>query len=250
MPPDHPEGKASQTTLTAQAAVIQPAGRLPRTRAEQLAENLETRIRQHRLEPGASVGTLELLREETGFAYSTVSEAVRLLRDRGVLEIRPGRRGGLFVADRGPVVRLRHTLLRVADDATAVADAIELRDHLEYLVDISAARFRTDDDIADLQSCLFDMKAASDWDGLLRANWTLHERIAAIAPNAMARAIYVSTLGPLQRATSQFDCEHPAEEYRNQRIEIHSGLVESIAAGDEAAVRQFVVLHNAANSET
>ncbi|MCZ9339711.1 FCD domain-containing protein, partial [Streptomyces sp. TRM76130] len=127
-------------------------------------------------------------RAETGYAYSTVSEAVRLLRDRGVLEIRPGRGGGLFVADRGPVVRLRHTLLEVRDEPATVADAIELRDHLEVLIDVGAARCRTEDDVVDLRARLEHMRAAADWDGFLRANWALHERIARISPNRMAAA--------------------------------------------------------------
>ena len=114
---------------------------------------------------------------ETGFAYSTVSEAVRLLRDRGVLEIRQGRGGGLFVAEKSPAVRLRHTLLSVSEGASVVADAIELRDHLEILIDTAAARHRSRADIADLGAHLKRMESAPDWDtflpselGLARAN--------------------------------------------------------------------------------
>ncbi|MFC7573067.1 GntR family transcriptional regulator [Klenkia terrae] len=60
-----------------------------RTRAEQLAADLGERLAT--ASPGDPVGTIESLRAETGYAYSTVSEAVRLLRDRGLLQIRPGR---------------------------------------------------------------------------------------------------------------------------------------------------------------
>src|SRR4051812_24197316 len=154
-----------------------------RTRAEQLAAALDERIRSGGLAAGDPVGTLESLRKETGFAYSTVSEAVRLLRDRGVLEIRPGRGGGLFVAPRGPLVRLRHTLLDVAEEPTAIADAIELRDHLELLIDTGAARCRTEDDITDLRRHLSAMGEAPHWNAFMHANWELHARIARICPN-------------------------------------------------------------------
>ncbi|GAA4811643.1 FadR/GntR family transcriptional regulator [Streptomyces ziwulingensis] len=216
-----------------------------RTRAELLAEALDARIRSGGLAAGDPVGTLESLRAETGYAYSTVSEAVRLLRDRGVVQIRPGRGGGLFVADRGPVVRLRHTLLEVQDEPATVADAIELRDHLEVLVDVGAARCRTADDVAELRAHLGTMGSAADWDGFMRANWALHERIARIGPNRMAAAVYAGTLGHLSGATSRFADGDPGfAAYRAERHRVHRELVEAIAAGDEAAVRAAVARHN------
>jgi len=210
-----------------------------RTRAEQLAADLGERLLA--MAPGVPVGTIEALRAETGFAYSTVSEAVRLLRDRGLLEIRPGRGGGLFAVDRGPVVRMRHTLLGVGEDATAVADAVELREHLEVLVDVGAARCRTAGDLADLRARLDDLAAAPDWPSFLRANWALHERIAAICPNATARAVYTGTLGQLDTTDPRPGDVDPA--YRERRLQVHRDLVEAIAAGDESAVRAAVVAH-------
>src|SRR3954462_12573863 len=204
-----------------------------RTRAEQLPAALDARIRSRGLAAGEPVGTLDSLRAETGFAYATGSEAVRLLRDRGVLEIRPGRGGGLFVADRGPVVRLRHTLLSVQEAPGTVADATGLRDHLEVLIDVGAARHRTQRDVTDLRRLLRGMYTAPDWDTFLHANWALHERIAAISPNAMARAVYTSTLGHLHATSSRFDDDAAAVAYRTDRHQVHVDLVNAIADGDE-----------------
>ncbi|MFF3492206.1 FadR/GntR family transcriptional regulator [Streptomyces sp. NPDC002795] len=231
----------------ARQAVIGGLGAAPRrTRAEQLATDLDARIRSLGLRAGDPVGTLDSLREETGYAYSTVSEAVRILRDRGALQIRPGRGGGLFVAERGPVVRLRHTLLDVQDEPETVADAIELRDHLEVLVDVGAARCRTDADVTDLRTLLEGMRAAPDWDAFIRANWALHERIVAICPNRMAAAVYTGTLGHLNSSTSSRldDDAEASQRYRAERCGAHEDLVDAIAAGDEAAVRAAVARHN------
>ena len=74
----------------------------PRSRAEQLADTLLQHIRQAGLGPGDRLGTLDEIRAEVGFARTTVSEAVRLLRERGAIEIRPGRGGGLFIAAETP----------------------------------------------------------------------------------------------------------------------------------------------------
>ncbi|MFF4732761.1 FadR/GntR family transcriptional regulator [Streptomyces mirabilis] len=211
------------------------------TRADRLADALEDRVRE--LSPGSAIGTIEEVRQESGLARATVSEAIRLLRDRGVLEIRPGRGGGLFVADQSPVVRLRHTLLSVAGEPDTVADAIELRNHLEELVAVGAARCAGAGDIPPLRACLDDMAAAPDWDGPMRANWALHERIARLCPNAMARAVYIGTLGHLTSSTARA-ADRDADAYRARRLRIHADLVEAIAAGDEDAVRAAVARHN------
>lgn len=224
------------------------AGSAVRSRAELLAASLDERIRSDGLAPGTLVGTLHELRAESGFAKATVSEAVRLLRERGVLEIRPGRGGGLFVAPASPVVRLRHTLLSVAEEPTGVADAIELRDHLETLIDVGAARCRSDADIADLRGLLELMRRAADWNFFMHANWALHERIAGICPNAMARGVYVGTLGHLSSASARLtdddteDAESTAA-YRAGRLAVHVDLVEAIASGDEDRVRAAVARH-------
>ncbi len=230
-----------------------PAVLSGRTRGEQLAAVLEARVHASGLAPGAPVGTLDELRAGTGLARATVSEAVRLLAERGVLEVRPGRGGGLFVAERGPVVRMRHTLLGVlasgdSQDATTIADAVELRGHLEELIDVGAARCASPADVAGFRSRLAAMESAPDWTGFVRATWALHEAVATTSPNAMARAVYLGTLGHLGSADPQPATADPDEERRRraQRLAVHTALVDAIASGDEAAVRAAVARHHAA----
>ncbi|GAA1741977.1 FadR/GntR family transcriptional regulator [Aeromicrobium alkaliterrae] len=217
--------------------------RAPLSRSEHLADTLEEQIRLDGLADGQRVGSLDDLRASSGYSRPTVSEAVRLLRDRGVLTVRPGRGGGLFVADRGPVVRLRHTLLSVADAPTTVADAIELREHLELLVDLGAARCRTDADIVDLRALVTAMGEAPDWPAFMASNWALHERIAIICPNEMARAVYLSTLGQLSSTTPDLDGETDARAYRESRHRAHVDLVEAITSGDLERVAVAVAAH-------
>ncbi len=221
-----------------------------RSRADLLAAAIDERIRANKLTPGSAIGTLEGIRTETGLAKATVSEAVRLLRDRGVVDIRPGRGGGLFVAERTPVVRLRHTLLSVVEEPSAVLDAIQLRDHLESLIDLGAARSRNAEDIADLRVLLAEMRRAADWNSFMSANWALHERIARICPNAMARGVYIGTLGHLSTSSARLaDDESASAAYRAQRYAVHAELVEAIASGRNDSVLRAVARHNTSSQE-
>ena len=214
----------------------------PKSRGEQLAESIRSAIRDRGLEAGDFFGTLESIREETGLARTTVTDAVNLLRDRGVLVVRPGRNGGLFVAKTTPFVRLRHTLMRFDEDPTSVADAIELRESLEELIALGAARHRSAKDIADMESILAEMRDAPSWDDFMQLNWKLHHRIAEICPNSMARAVYDSTLGFLTGGHAEQDGEVDAT-YRQTRQQVHDALVAAIAAGDAAATTAAVAAH-------
>lgn len=218
---------------------------ITRTRAEALAASIEQQIIERAMQPGDLYGTMDGLRTDSKFARSTVSEAVRLLSDRGILEIRPGRGGGLFVAAANPVVRLRHMLLRVKDSAT-VEHAIAVREALESLVDVEAARHRTDADVLDLRTRLRALeRAGADADQWLRANWALHERIAAITPNQLLSATYVGMLRHVADAALHAEPDLPqSEDYLHRRLEIHVELVEAIIDGDEARTELAARRHN------
>ena len=221
---------------------------LPRSRAEELALSIQETISQRQLAPGDMVSTLQEIRAQTGLARSTVSEAVRLLRERGILEIRPGRGGGLFLAQATPVVKLRHTLLNVAGGAAETRDAIELRETLEHFIAVQAARHRTDEDTVRLRRAMEAMRdSTADWEAFMQANWALHRDIAAICPNGMARAVYLSTLGYLQQSTAPALADSGAETgmaYRRRRMAVHEQLVAANISGREDALAQIVKEHN------
>ena len=214
----------------------------PLSRGEHLAESIRESIHERKLSAGDFFGTLETIREETGLARTTVSEAVKLLRDRGVLVVKPGRGGGLFVAKTTPIVRLRHTLMRVEGDPASAADAIELRESLEELIAVKAAIHRSAADCRVLESVLDEMRGAQSWDQFMQSNWKLHAAIAAICPNSMARPVYESTLGFLSGAHAEQDGEVDSS-YWGERLRVHEDLVDAITSGDLEAVRRAVASH-------
>lgn len=221
-----------------------------RTRAEALAASIEEEIEAKQMQPGEPFGTLDSIRASSGFARSTVSEAVRLLNDRGVLAIKPGRGGGLFVAAANPVVRLRHMLLSVKDSATPVEHAIAVREALEGLVDVEAARHRAEVDIADLRVALEVLEnSAADSDQWMRANWALHERIAAITPNQLLSTTYLGMLRHVADAAVHAAPDTGPDtlertKYLKERLDIHTELVEAIIAGDENRTEAAARRHN------
>ncbi|MBB2910655.1 DNA-binding FadR family transcriptional regulator [Streptosporangium becharense] len=218
----------------------------PPARAQQLATDIEQLVTDRRLKPGDRIATMEELRAQTGYGRATIGETARLLSERGSVEVRPGRGGGLFVAQSNPVVRLRRTLLTVPHGGTTVSDAIAVREALEELIALEAARHRDERDIEELRRRVDGMRrAGDDVEAFLRANWALHERIADITPNELARAVYVGTIRCVADLAVRADSEDPpaSGDYLERRVAVHEELVEAIAAGDEARTRAAVLAH-------
>ncbi|MEV4568633.1 FCD domain-containing protein [Nonomuraea sp. NPDC049419] len=200
------------------------------------------------LGPGDLIGTMDDFRDLSGYGRATISEAARLLSDRGTVEIRPGRNGGLFVAAPNPIVRLRHTLLSVRTMPTTVADAIAVRDSLEPLIALDAARHRTKQDITALRKLLTALKrATSNRDRFIRANLALHERIADITPNHLAKAVYLTMTHCISDLSAHAtpDSTTDSTSYLRHRVDVHTELVEAIAAGDVNRTATAVGRHQA-----
>jgi GntR family transcriptional regulator, transcriptional repressor for pyruvate dehydrogenase complex len=214
--------------------------------AQNLASEIEELIGARSLRSGDRIATMEELRVQTGYGRATIGETARLLTERGTVEVRPGRGGGLFVAQVSPIVRLRQTLLVVPQGATAVADAIAVRDALEELIALEAVAHRTEADIRDLESCLDAMRqAGEDLEHFLRANWSLHERIAAITPNHLARAMYLGMTRCIAELSVRADYETDSTpgDYLDQRLAVHESLVAAIRLGEEKAARAAIAAH-------
>ncbi|HEX4787064.1 MAG TPA: GntR family transcriptional regulator, partial [Actinospica sp.] len=191
--------------------------------AQRLASEIEELIASRGLRSGDRITNMEELREQTGYGRATISETFRLLTERGTVEVRPGRGGGLFVAQAGPAVRLRQTLLNVPHGASTVGHAIAVRDSLEELIALEAATYRSDQDILDLQVRLELMRRSSgDLEDFLRTNWSLHERIAAITPNDLARALYVALLRCIAELSVHAEADSPAAsaDYLAERLAV------------------------------
>lgn len=218
----------------------------PASRASQLATEIEHSIAERGLTSGDRIANMDELREQTGYGRSTIGETVRLLTDRGTVEVRPGRGGGLFVASISPVVRLRRTLLTVPQGESTVSDAIAVREALEELIALDAARYRTPEDIADLRACMGTMESVGDdWSAFMAANWSLHERIAAVTPNDLARGVYVGTIRCVAELSVKATTEdvNDAADYLATRIAVHARLVDAIASGDIDLTRDAVEAH-------
>lgn len=208
-----------------------------------LAQQIERTISERGLQPGDGLGTIEEWRVHTGYARATVSEAIRITAERGTVEVRPGRSGGLFVAAGNPVIGLARTLIAVVEDSSTFEQAISVIDAIEPLVDADAARARTDEDITDLREAVTALESVvGDELAFQNAALALHERIAQISPNAVLKVVYIAVCAVIRegarREALPGESASALRQRHRARLELHREVSEAVISGDPArAVR-------------
>ncbi|TDB87550.1 FCD domain-containing protein [Actinomadura sp. 7K534] len=233
------------------------AAELPRlSLAEAVAKRIEARIAEEALPAGHRLGTRDSLRREFDVAAATFNETVRLLAARGTVSVRPGVKGGIFVASPPPLVRLGRKMLELSGDSVSVSDCLVVRDALEPLLAQEAMRHRTGADIADLRRLAGELAAArgsADPFGRLAANWALHRRIAEITPNKVLQHTYISLLEFVENRLRGVTPDEPDEDgpYAGDGgsspdgTAVHRELVEAIAGDDPRRLSAAVAAHAA-----
>lgn len=215
----------------------------PRGRGHEVANHLEVLIRG--MKEGDRLGTKSKLQASIGIAAATLNEALRLLQDRGLILVKPGPNGGIFVAAPDPVFRLGQTLLAVHGKTRSVSDAVEIRQALEPLTVYDALEHRKPSDLVVFRKTLLEIERLIDDDeNFLRAIWRLHEQIAATNHNDMLRNVYLTMLDIVEVQTSGVVPESKSMEYKKLRLGVHTGLVDAIESQDKVACSKALLAHN------
>jgi DNA-binding FadR family transcriptional regulator len=208
--------------------------------AETVAREVEAEILGG-LAPGTRIGTRDELRRRYGVAIATLSEAVRLLELRGLVEARPGPGGGIFVAKPSTRVALTHLQLGFKQGTSSYEDCLEVRDALEPLVCGSAARHHSRADIRELRRIVDGMDDyVDDPAGYFKLNWALHRRVASLCRNAPLRSIYLTLLDYLEASLDRAVYE---KFDGPESVAIHRELVEAIDEGEGARLDAAVAAH-------
>lgn len=210
------------------------------SRAEQVAGLLEREIVDER-KPQDRLGTKEDLRLRFGVAVGTINEAVRLLETRGLIEVRPGPGGGVFVSRPTARVAFSNVVLGFRSGAVTYQECLEVRGGLEGLIDRHAARYHRASDIRAMRKLLAKMEESID-DPLaaFAANWALHRRIAKLCRNRPLRAMYLALVEYLEESvqSADFDAfDGPA------MLVVHRALIDAIEAGEGPQLEAAVIAH-------
>jgi GntR family transcriptional regulator, transcriptional repressor for pyruvate dehydrogenase complex len=149
---------------------------------EAAIENLLEGIERARLRLDDRLPTEEQLAGQLGISKPTLRQALRVLERSGLLRIRPGKGGGIFVASEVvPVDAKTHNVAVEAEDAV---DVLRGRRVLEGVVTVMAARGATDEDYAGIERTNELLRrSVGDRPRVMGANAMFHRAVARASHN-------------------------------------------------------------------
>ena len=203
------------------------------TKAQEIAGKLEALILESQLEAGAFLATKEDLRRRFEVSPATMNEAIRILESCGLIVMRPGVKGGIFIATSSLRIALRRTLLELIRPPVPLQECWVVFKWLERLVLMEAVNNVTDDAVLELNH-LLDKIAASLGQPAesLKWSWRLSQKIAEVGSNCVLTAIYTALLKVIEGESEQ-PWRPPCHTGLAEAVATYRRVVEAIASKDE-----------------
>jgi DNA-binding FadR family transcriptional regulator len=213
---------------------------MPKSKAEHVAQQLLDRIITAGLAPGSSFGTEADLLKLFNVSRPTLRESLRILESQGVLELRPGPRGGIMVK-KPSIDILAHGLsvfLRLHD--VPFIAVLKAREVIEPALAAEAAINGTEEDFDQLEQSIERMKEIKDQQAFIDENRVFHSIIARASGNKVMETFW-STISILAHG------EHHGVRFSsgNQQhvIEAHNAIVKAFRKRDSNAAAATMEAH-------
>jgi len=209
---------------------------------EQIAEQIEKRILDGELKSGDRLPTERDLAEQFHASRTAVREAMKILAQKGLIEMRPGR--GTIVID-GVHEAMQNSIglaMKLKLGEVGGSDnLVEVREILETEIVALAAARASEKDIAAMHEAIMVMDASlNDADNYIAADNCFHEALAQATQNTLILILVKSIVNPLSEQRKQIF----AVEGGPQRGQMHhKHILESIVKRDPEAARAAMRAH-------
>ncbi len=152
---------------------------------EQVVQKVEADVLEGTLQPGDKLPSERELGDQFGVSRTVIREAIRALREKGLVKIQPGR--GTFIANEtSEAMRQSLGLMVKVGQVGTQKELIQIRAIFEPEIAALAARMSTDEEIAAMQQAVDDMDAAiHSADQFIRADQEFHLLLARATKNAL-----------------------------------------------------------------
>jgi GntR family transcriptional repressor for pyruvate dehydrogenase complex len=166
---------------------------------EQIADQIEQRILNGELRSGDRLPTERVLAEQFQASRTAVREAMKILAQKGLVEMRPGR--GTIVINGAPEAMQNSIGLVMKLQVGEVGGSdnlVEVREILETEIAALAAARATEDEIAAMREAIRVMDVSlSDADAYIAADNQFHRALAKATQNSLILILIDSIVNPL-----------------------------------------------------
>ena len=207
---------------------------------EQIVQQVQESIHKGALKPGDQLPPERELAQQFGVSRTAVREAVKALREKGLVEAYPGR--GTFITD-GTSYTIGQSLDRMMKIGQPEGSAYlaEVRETLEPEIAALAARRADEEDLASMRELISVMDGTrKDPEAFIEADLDFHLALAEAAANPLILSLIDSIVGLLREQRMRiFHVEGGPErgQYHHKRI------LEAIEHRDPLGAREAMKAH-------
>jgi GntR family transcriptional repressor for pyruvate dehydrogenase complex len=206
---------------------------------EQIVQQIEDSILKGDLKGGQQLPAERELAQQFGVSRTAVREAMKTLREKGLVEAFAGR--GTFVTN-GTSRSMRQTLDRMirSGPSEGAVHLVEVREILEPEIAALAAQRADEDGRSAMRESIVVMDAALDAEGFIEGDLDFHLALAEAAGNPLILSLIDSIVGLLreQRMRTYYIDGGPARgQYHHKRI------LEAIERSDPQGARAAMCAH-------
>ncbi|MET0494751.1 MAG: FCD domain-containing protein [Actinoplanes sp.] len=214
---------------------------------ERIAAELEDEILELRLAAGERFALRTDLIDRFGVSANAVNEALRILRERGVVIVKPGAQGGVFVSQPPPQLRLGVIDVWFRGLLVDAVDLFEARSLLEDSFAGVAAERATPEDTRDLEWALDELRdCRDDPRRYLEANLRFHAAVARAARVPVLAGMYESIVTLVRATLVRAEFAAPdAARIIDENIHVHARMARAIRERDQEALAKTLLDHRA-----
>ncbi len=206
-----------------------------------LAETLRAEILEARYPPGTRLYNLRELQERSGYSLSVVREALQLLQASGLVTVRQGAKGGVFVRQADYEVLTQSLGALMVTNNISHAALIESRQELEGVCAALAARHASAVQVDQLRESVgITGELVSDPVRFTLENVRFHRLISEATGNAVIIAVSAALSDLFFKETVNVNYSESA---LRATVRAHTRIVKALSERDSEVARAAMMKH-------
>lgn len=213
---------------------------------QDVVDQIQIAILEGRIVAGARLPSERDLCDMFQTSRGTLREALRILEQKSLIEIKLGVNGGAYVKDANSELMAENLAMLIQSQNISLEHLAEFREGIEGTVAGLAALRATAADIQKLQflfeqASVFRKKGMLGWDDFVRVDEKIHTEIARVAGNPLYYFILNSVHDNIHRYYDKFLTvgeEEMEKNYKDLRL-----IIEAIASGSPELASTLAVEH-------
>ena len=214
---------------------------------DSVVQQVEAKVVSGELAPGDRLPPERQLQEMFGISRNTLREALRALEQKGLVEIRPGHKGGAFIRPLGTDPMADHLAMFVRSFQVTLAHMAEFRQDIEGLLARRAAERADAGQIVRLEDLIraaahLAAEGLTAWDRFMAVDRQIHLAVAEAAGNPL-HSLFLETVHDNVHRHNIGRYLNRSQDYMAGCLDDLTRLVAAIARGDGPAAQQIAAAH-------